>query len=258
MEKEAVLKVSNLNVFYKNRKRKLFTPKKLKKIQALYDVSFEVEEGEVLAIAGESGCGKSTLARAIVGINKDYSGTIWQKYADPQMVFQDPYNSLNPAKKVGWLLEEPLKVDKSRKWTKDERKKRVEEIMKEIELPLNMLERYPSQLSGGQRQRVCIGIALMRNPKLLIADEPVSALDVTIQAQIMELLRNLHKKLGISIIFISHDLRVVYQISDHVMVMRYGKVVEYGKTKDVYKNPQAEYTRQLLKAAGIVKKETEL
>ena len=105
---------------------------------------------------------------------------------------------------------------------------------------------------------MCIGIALMRNPKLLIADEPVSALDVTIQAQIMELLRNLHKKLGISIIFISHDLRVVYQISDHVMVMRYGKVVEYGKTKDVYKNPQAEYTVQLLQAAGIVKKETEL
>lgn len=258
MEKEAVLKVSNLNVFYKNRKRKLFTPKKFKKIQALYDVSVEVLEGEVLAIAGESGCGKSTLARAIVGINKDYTGEIWQKYADPQMVFQDPYNSLNPAKKIGWLLEEPLKVDKSRKWTKQERKKRVEEIMEEIELPLNMLERYPSQLSGGQRQRVCIGIALMRNPKLLIADEPVSALDVTIQAQIMELLRNLHRKLGISIIFISHDLRVVYQISDHVMIMRHGKVVEYGETKEVYRNPKAEYTKQLLLAAGIVKKETEL
>lgn len=258
MEKEAVLKVSNLNVFYKNRKRKLFTPKKFKKIQALYDVSVEVLEGEVLAIAGESGCGKSTLARAIVGINKDYTGEIWQKYADPQMVFQDPYNSLNPAKKIGWLLEEPLKVDKSRKWTRQERKKRVEEIMEEIELPLNMLERYPSQLSGGQRQRVCIGIALMRNPKLLIADEPVSALDVTIQAQIMELLRNLHKKLGISIIFISHDLRVVYQISDHVMIMRHGKVVEYGETKEVYRNPKAEYTKQLLLAAGIAKKETEL
>ena len=250
MEKDIVLRVSNLNVFYKNRKRKLFS-KQNKKIQALFDVSFNVEEGEVLAIAGESGCGKSTLARAIVGINKDYSGEIWQKYSDPQMVFQDPYNSLNPAKKIGWLLEEPLRVDKSRKWTKEERQKRVEEIMKEIELPLNMLERYPSQLSGGQRQRVCIGIALMRNPKLLIADEPVSALDVTIQAQIMELLRSLHKKLGIAIIFISHDLRVVYQISDHVMVMKNGHIMEYGKTKDVYRNPQNEYTMQLLKAAGI-------
>ncbi len=250
MEKDKVLRVRNLNVFYKNRKRKLWS-KKNRKIQALFDVSFDMEEGEVLAIAGESGCGKSTLARAIVGINRDYQGEIWQKYTRPQMVFQDPYNSLNPAKKIGWLLEEPLKVDKERKWTSEERRKRVEEIMKEVELPLSMLDRYPSQLSGGQRQRVCIGIALMRQPKLLIADEPVSALDVTIQAQIMELLRNLHKKHGISIIFISHDLRVVYQISDHVMVMKNGKIVEYGATREVYKNPKAEYTKQLLKAAGI-------
>ncbi|SFP53851.1 peptide/nickel transport system ATP-binding protein [Butyrivibrio proteoclasticus] len=249
MEESKVLKVENLNVYYKNRKRKFFSG--TKKIHTLYDVSFEMEEGEVLAIAGESGCGKSTLARAIVGINKDYTGTLWQKYDEPQMVFQDPYSSLNPAKKIGWLLEEPLKVDKKRKWTSQERKKRVEEIMGEIELPLEMLDRYPSQLSGGQRQRICIGIALMKSPRLLIADEPVSALDVTIQAQIMELLQNLHKRLGISIIFISHDLRVVYQISDHVMIMKSGKVVEYGKTRDVYKNPQDEYTVQLLKAAGI-------
>ena len=183
MEESKVLKVENLNVYYKNRKRKPFSGQR--KIHTLYDVSFEMEEGEVLAIAGESGCGKSTLARAIVGINKDYTGTLWQKYDGPQMVFQDPYSSLNPAKKIGWLLEEPLKVDKKRKWTSQERKKRVEEIMGEIELPLEMLDRYPSQLSGGQRQRICIGIALMRSPRLLIADEPVSALDVTIQAQIM-------------------------------------------------------------------------
>jgi peptide/nickel transport system ATP-binding protein len=249
MEDSKVLKVENLNVYYKNRKRKLFSGNK--KIHTLHDVSFDMEEGEVLAIAGESGCGKSTLARAIVGINKDYTGTLWQKYEGPQMVFQDPYSSLNPAKKIGWLLEEPLKVDKKRSWTKEERKKRVEEIMGEIELPLEMLERYPSQLSGGQRQRVCIGIALMRSPKLLIADEPVSALDVTIQSQIMELLQNLHKRLGISIIFISHDLRVVYQISDHVMIMKAGRVVEYGKTREVYMNPKDDYTIQLLKAAGI-------
>lgn len=247
---ETVLRVSDLNVFYKNRDRKLFS-KADKKIQALKGVSFEMEEGQVLAIAGESGCGKSTLARAIVGINKDYTGEIYQKYDRPQMVFQDPYSSLNPAKKIGWLLEEPLRVDKTRKWTEEERKKRVEEIMEEIELPLNMLERYPSQLSGGQRQRVCIGIALMRSPKLLIADEPVSALDVTIQAQIMALLQNLHKKHGISIIFISHDLRVVYHISDYVMIMKDGCVVEKGKTDDVYRNPQADYTKELLNAAGI-------
>ncbi len=250
MDRDEVLRVSNLNVFYKNRKRKLFSQKK--KIQALFDVSVSMEEGEVLAIAGESGSGKSTLARAIVGINKDYTGEIWQKYERPQMVFQDPYSSLNPAKKIGWLLEEPLRVDKSRDWTKEEIAERVREVMEDIELPLSMLDRYPAQLSGGQRQRVCIGIALMRSPKLLIADEPVSALDVTIQAQILELLENLHKKHGISIIFISHDLRVVYKISDHVMIMKNGRVVEYGNTKELYRHPQAEYTRQLLKAAGIV------
>ena len=250
MDRDEVLRVGNLNVFYKNRKRKLFSKKK--KIQALFDVSVSMEEGEVLAIAGESGSGKSTLARAIVGINKDYTGEIWQKYERPQMVFQDPYSSLNPAKKIGWLLEEPLRVDKTRDWTKEEMAERVKEVMEDIELPLSMLDRYPAQLSGGQRQRVCIGIALMRSPKLLIADEPVSALDVTIQAQILELLENLHKKHGISIIFISHDLRVVYKISDHVMIMKNGRVVEYGNTKELYRNPQAEYTRQLLKAAGIV------
>ena len=250
MDRDEVLRVSNLNVFYKNRKRKLFSKKK--KIQALFDVSVSMEEGEVLAIAGESGSGKSTLARAIVGINKDYTGEIWQKHERPQMVFQDPYSSLNPAKKIGWLLEEPLRVDKTRDWTKEEMAERVKEVMEDIELPLSMLDRYPAQLSGGQRQRVCIGIALMRSPKLLIADEPVSALDVTIQAQILELLENLHKKHGISIIFISHDLRVVYKISDHVMIMKNGRVVEYGNTKELYRHPQAEYTRQLLKAAGIV------
>ncbi|WP_026494061.1 ABC transporter ATP-binding protein [Butyrivibrio sp. XPD2006] len=249
MDRDEVLRVSNLNVFYKNRKRKLFSKKK--KIQALFDVSVSMEEGEVLAIAGESGSGKSTLARAIVGINKDYTGEIWQKYERPQMVFQDPYSSLNPAKKIGWLLEEPLRVDKTRDWTKEEIAERVKEVMEDIELPLSMLDRYPAQLSGGQRQRVCIGIALMRSPKLLIADEPVSALDVTIQAQILELLENLHKKHGISIIFISHDLRVVYKISDHVMIMKNGRVVEYGATKELYRKPQEEYTKQLLKAAGI-------
>ena len=251
MSDDKVLRAKDLNVFYKNRKRKLFS--KNKKIQILRDVTFDMEEGEVLAIAGESGCGTSTLARTIVGINKDYTGELAQKYDGPQMVFQDPYSSLNPSKKVGWLMEEPLKVDKKRKWSKEERLERVKEVMKDVELPLEMLDRYPSQLSGGQRQRVCIGIALMRYPKLLIADEPVSALDVTIQSQIMELLRSLHKKLGISIIFISHDLRVVYQISDHVMIMKDGRIVEHGKTDEVYRHPQAEYTERLLKAAGIRK-----
>ena len=250
MNENEVLRVTDLNVYYKNNKRGLFSHKD-RKIQALFDVSFSMEEGEVLAIAGESGSGKSTLARAIVGINKDYTGEIIEKYESPQMVFQDPYSSLNPAKKIGWLLEEPLRVDKTRTWSDQEKKDRIKTIMQEIELPMSLLDRYPAQLSGGQRQRVSIGIALMRSPKLLIADEPVSALDVTIQAQILELLDNLHKKHGISIIFISHDLRVVYKISNHVMIMKDGRVVEHGETYDVYKNPQHDYTKELLSAAGI-------
>lgn len=249
MDQNVVLSVSDLNVYYKNRKKKLF--ERNSKKQALFDVSFDVKEGEVLGIAGESGCGKSTLARAIVGINKDYTGTIYQKYDSPQMVFQDPYSSLNPSKTIGWLLEESLRVDKKRKWTREERLERVKEIMKQVELPEEFISRYPSQLSGGQRQRVCIGMALMKSPKLLIADEPVSALDVTIQAQIMELLQNLHKQLGISIIFISHDLRVVYHMCDRVMVMQKGRAIELADTKTLYTHPTQEYTIELLRAAGI-------
>ena len=149
------------------------------------------------------------------------------------------------------MLEEPLRVDKSHRWSSTERSKRVQEVMEQVELSSELLNRYPSQLSGGQRQRVSIAIALMQSPRLLIADEPVSALDVTIQAQIMELLRSLHDKLGISILFISHDLRVVYQMCDHVLIMRDGRVIEYGDTDEIYINPKTEYTRQLLKAAGI-------
>ncbi|MCR5100623.1 MAG: ATP-binding cassette domain-containing protein [Butyrivibrio sp.] len=246
---DQVLSVKKLNVFYKNRDGKFI--KKQTRKQVLFDISFDLKEGEVLGIAGESGCGKSTLVKTIVGINKDYDGEIIQKYPDPQMVFQDPYGSLNPAKTVGWLLKEPLRVDKNRKWTEEEMNERAKTILDSVELPENMMERYPSQLSGGQRQRVCIAVALMRNPKILICDEPVSALDVTIQAQIMNLLRNLHDKLNISIIFISHDLRVVYQISDNVMIMKNGRIQEYGETKELYRHPKAEYTKQLLKAAGI-------
>ena len=205
----------------------------------------------MLGLVGESGCGKSTLARAIVGINKDYEGTIIQKYSRPQMIFQDPYGSLNPARTVEWLLKEPLRVDRSRSWSESEQQERLTEVLEQIELPKELLSRYPSQLSGGQRQRVAIGAALMQSPKLLIADEPVSALDVTIQAQIMELLHSLHQQLGLSILFISHDLRVVYEMCDHVLIMKDGRVVEYGETDDIYRTPQKEYTRQLLMAAGI-------
>ncbi len=251
MEEDKVIQIKDLNVYYKNHKKSVFS--KSRRVQVLKGVSLDVFEGEILGIAGESGCGKSTLAKTIVGMNKDYEGELHQKYGDAQMVFQDPYSSLNPSKKIGWLMEEPLRADKKKNWTEAERKERVNKILKAIGLTENMLERYPSQLSGGQRQRVSIGVALMRNPKVLIADEPVSALDVTIQAQILELLQTLHKELGITIMFISHDLRVIYQICDHVAVMKAGVIEEYGETREVFRRPQSEYTKELLTAAGIKK-----
>lgn len=164
--------------------------------------------------------------------------------AYPSMIFQDPYSSLNPAKKVGWLLEEALYLDGVKE--EAERKKKASKMINLVGLSDDYLTRYPKELSGGQRQRVCIALALMQEPKLLIADEPVSALDVTIQAQILELLKNLQKTLGLSILFISHDLRVVYNLCDKVMILKNGEIVEQGPPKEVYANPQHPYTKELL------------
>ncbi|MCR5320582.1 MAG: ABC transporter ATP-binding protein [Lachnospiraceae bacterium] len=249
MQEENILEARNLNVFYPGQRKSIF--QKPEKEQALFDVSFDMKEGEVLGLCGESGCGKSTLARTIVGINTDYTGDLNKRFESVQMVFQDPYGSLNPARSIGWILEEALRVDPKRTWTKEERKKRVLTVLEQVELPADFIGRKPSELSGGQRQRVSIGLALMQSPKLLIADEPVSALDVTIQVQVLQLLQNLHKNLGLSILFISHDLRVVYQICDHVLIMKEGRIVEYGIPKEMYKRPKHPYTEELLVAAGI-------
>ena len=249
MQEENILEARNLNVFYPGQRKSIF--QKPEKEQALFDVSFDMKEGEVLGLCGESGCGKSTLARTIVGINTDYTGELNKGFDSVQMVFQDPYGSLNPARSIGWILEEALRVDPKRTWTKEERKKRVLTVLEQVELPADFIGRKPSELSGGQRQRVSIGLALMQSPKLLIADEPVSALDVTIQVQVLQLLQNLHKNLGLSILFISHDLRVVYQICDHVLIMKEGRIVESGIPKEMYKRPKHPYTEELLVAAGI-------
>lgn len=249
MQEENILEARNLNVFYPGQRKSIF--QKPEKEQALFDVSFDMREGEVLGLCGESGCGKSTLARTIVGINTDYTGDLNKRFESVQMVFQDPYGSLNPARSIGWILEEALRVDPKRTWTKEERKKRVLTVLEQVELPADFIGRKPSELSGGQRQRVSIGLALMQSPKLLIADEPVSALDVTIQVQVLQLLQNLHKNLGLSILFISHDLRVVYQICDHVLIMKEGRIVESGIPKEMYKRPKHPYTEELLVAAGI-------
>ncbi len=220
-----------------------------KRVQILHDVSFTMEQGEILGLVGESGSGKSTLAKAVLNMVPDKSGTIGCEDAYPQMVFQDPYGSLNPAKTIGWILEEPLK-NRSR-MPKEERRRNAAEMLSHVGLDEKYLERFPGELSGGQRQRVCIAAALMLRPKLLIADEPVSALDVTIQAQVLKLLFSLKQDFGLSILFISHDLRVVYQLCDRVMIMQGGRIVEMGRSDDIYFRPQHPYTKQLLDAAGI-------
>lgn len=243
---EKILEVSGLNVSYESSRKTPFEKKK--SIQVLKDVSFSMEKGEILGLVGESGSGKTTLARAILGMIP-YEGTIVKTVANPQMVFQDPYGSLNPAKKVGWILEEPLRLKGG--YTKEERQEKVISMLGKVGLDEKLADRYPRQLSGGQRQRVCIAGALMLEPKLLITDEPVSALDVTIQAQILELFEKIHEEMDLSILFISHDLRVVYQMCDNVLIMKEGQIVESGPVEEVYFHHKNEYTGNLLRAAGI-------
>ena len=215
--------------------------------EVLHDVTFDVHDGEILGLVGESGTGKSTLSRAILGIIQPDQGSITHYTKRPQMIFQDPYSSLNPAYTVEWIMEEPLRI--YGKYDAPERKRRVREMLRRVELPEEVLEAKPAELSGGQRQRVSIATALIQRPKFLIADEPVSALDVTIQAQILKLLRQLRRELDLSYLFISHDLNVVYQLCDRVLVMKQGRIVEQGTVDDIFDHPREEYTRQLLAAA---------
>ena len=242
----AILEVKDLNVYYTEKRSIWKSSQRLK--HALKDVSFSMEEGEILGLVGESGCGKTSLAKAILGMQKRYDGEITLKSANPQMVFQDPYSSLNPAKRIGWILEEPMRI---KGIAVEERRKRVDEMLDKVGLDRSCKEHYPNELSGGQRQRVAIAQALLSDTKFLIADEPVSALDVTIQAQIIRLLLKLQKEMGLSILFISHDLRVVYQMCNRVLIMKNGAIIEQGEIEELYQNPQDEYTKLLLEAAGI-------
>lgn len=237
-----ILEVRNLNVYYKSASRSVFA-KPVKK-QVLYDISFDVDEGEILGIVGESGCGKSTLSKAVLGMNPMYEGSIVHFSEKPQMIFQDPYSSLNPAWTIGRILREPLVLSgiKDKTGLKD----RVCDMLVRVGLDASYADRYPSQLSGGQRQRVSIAAALIARPGLVIADEPLSALDVTIQAQIMELLLELKEEFGLTYLFISHDIDVVYQLCDRIMVMKDGHVIETGETKELFAHPKQAYTRQLI------------
>lgn len=250
---ENILNVSNLNVYYKNKESLMnrFWGKSEESLQhVLKNVSFAMKKGEILGLVGESGCGKTSLAKAILGMQKQYDGEIALDCPNPQMVFQDPYSSLNPSRKIGWILEEPLRMRKDR-ISKEERIRRVDSMLGRVGLDVKLKEHYPAELSGGQRQRVAIAAALLCDTDFLIADEPVSALDVTIQAQIIRLLLKLHKELGISILFISHDLRVVYQMCDRVIIMKSGEILEQGKVEEIYSSPATDYTRLLLEAANL-------
>lgn len=212
---DKVLELSNVNAYYKDGKVRK---------QILNDISFTLYEGEIVGLVGESGSGKTTLCKCILGLLKDYEGNIMHYTNRPQMVFQDPLSSLNPRKTIGWILEEPLKIQGKR--SKEERRKKAEEMLELVHLPKEFYSRYPRELSGGQRQRVSIALALITGTKFVLADEPLSALDVTVQAQIIQLLKELQEKERISYLFVSHDLDVVDMICDRVLYLKDGVVRE--------------------------------
>ncbi|MHB2167681.1 ABC transporter ATP-binding protein [Alsobacter sp. R-9] len=227
-------------------------------LRALEDVSFSLQEGEVLGIVGESGCGKTTLGRAVLRLVEPTAGAVLfagedllalsasamkKRRKDLQIVFQDPFGSLNPRHKVRTLVGEPLTVHGV-----PDVKDRVAEMLALVGLPADAADRFPHEFSGGQRQRIAIARALVLSPKLLVADEPVSALDVSIQSQIINLIADLRRRLALSMLFISHDLSVIRHVSDRIAVMYLGRIVEIGAAADVFERPAHPYTQALLSA----------
>lgn len=230
-------------------------------LKAVDDVSFTVNQGEVLGIVGESGCGKSTMGKTLIQLFTPTEGEILlngenitvlsskkvrQKRREMQIIFQDPFASLNPRMKVFKIIEEPLV--NFRIGTKEERKQRVYDVAKQVGLTHKQLERFPHEFSGGQRQRIGIARALVSNPKLIVADEPVSALDVSIQSQVLNIMKDLKKELNLTYIFISHDLSVVHHFCDRIGVMYLGKIVEIADKHELFNNPKHPYTKALLSA----------
>ncbi len=253
-----VLKAENLARYYRV-SRGMFSDAAT--LKAVDGASFTLQRGKTLAVVGESGCGKSTLARMVAMIEQPTSGALNIRGQDivganastlrnlrpkVQMVFQNPYGSLNPRQKIGSILEEPLLVNTAN--TQAQRTEKARAMMVSVGLRAEHYDRYPHMFSGGQRQRISIARALMLEPDILVLDEPVSALDISIQAQVLNLLADLQEKHNLAYLFISHDLSVVKHIADDVMVMYLGRVVEQGANADVFRNPQHPYTQALLSA----------
>ncbi|MFZ7201596.1 murein tripeptide/oligopeptide ABC transporter ATP binding protein OppF [Avibacterium avium] len=263
--KKLLLEVEDLSVHFKVQSNEGFLFKKKQTLHAVNHVSFKLYEGETLGVVGESGCGKSTLARSIIGLVKAAGGNIlwlgkdlsqqsekqWHDTRkDIQMIFQDPLASLNPRMTIGNIIAEPLKIYFPH-LSAQEVKDRVQAMMLKVGLLPNLINRYPHEFSGGQCQRIGIARALIIEPKLIICDEPVSALDVSIQAQVVNLLKSLQKEMGVSLIFIAHDLAVVKHISDRVLVMYLGNAVELGTYDKVYHETKHPYTKALMSAVPI-------
>ncbi len=260
---ETIYEIKNLQKYYEIN---LGLFKKPKIIKALNGISFDVKRGEVLSLVGESGCGKSTTAKLILKIEEPTGGEILFNGEDitklqhheleeyrkkVQIIFQDPYSSLNPRWKVGSIIGEPLKLNTDMK--DKEIKERVLYLMEKVGMHPDWYERYPHQFSGGQRQRIGIARALALNPEIIVCDEPVSALDVSIQAQVLNLLLDLQDEFNLTYIFISHDLSVVEHISDRIVVMYFGDIVEKKSVDDLFENPEADYTKKLLSAIPTIK-----
>jgi len=256
------VEISHLDVIYDVTKG-VFSPKQL--VHAVNDVSFTIEAGETFGLVGESGCGKSSLGRAIVGINKPRSGDILINGQDVthlhgrslhdfrrevQMIFQDPYASLNPRMTIGEILSEPMVIH-GLYHSAGAREERVTELLRTVGLKPDHIRRYPHEFSGGQRQRISIARTLAVNPRFIICDEPISALDVSIQAQIINLLKQIQKERNIAYLFIAHDIGMVKHISDRIGVMYLGHLVEVGDSSEVYFHPLHPYTKALLSAIPI-------
>ncbi|TMI61954.1 MAG: ABC transporter ATP-binding protein [Bacteroidetes bacterium] len=265
-QNKILLQVQNLSVYFPS--KKTFLGKTLEYVKAVDDVSFEVYKGETLGLVGESGCGKTTLGRTLLRLIEPTSGKIIFNQQElttipstdlknvrkeMQIVFQDPYSSLNPRISIGSAITEPMKVHSILK-TDKERKDKAVELLESVNLDARFFNRYPHEFSGGQRQRIVIARALALNPSFIVCDESVSALDVSVQAQVLNLLNDLKSKFDYTIIFISHDLSIVRYMSDRILVMYKGKIEESGTAEAVYTNPQSDYTRRLVESVpkGIV------